>query len=207
MPLGLKAKKIRGIVFDLDGTLVDSALDFDRMRAEIGLPGGAPVLESVERMPDGERKRRSLEILLRHEMEGAARARAIAGAVEFVDSLRERGVRVGVLTRNLREPSELSLKRSGFVLGPEGLYPILTRECAPPKPHPAGLTRIFSEWGLSPSCCAMIGDYKFDLLAGRAAGAFTVLYAPHERPDYADQADHVFSSYSALALEFHPLCD
>ena len=40
--------KIHGVVFDLDGTLVDSALDFAAMRRDMQLPAGQPILEAFE---------------------------------------------------------------------------------------------------------------------------------------------------------------
>jgi len=41
---------IRGIIFDLDGTLADSQLDFDAMRREMELPLGLPILEALTRL-------------------------------------------------------------------------------------------------------------------------------------------------------------
>ncbi len=38
---------IRGAIFDMDGTLVDSRLNFDEMRCEMGLAGGLPLLEAI----------------------------------------------------------------------------------------------------------------------------------------------------------------
>ncbi len=43
---------VRGVIFDLDGTLVDSGLDFDLMRREMGLPPGKPLLESFDLLPE-----------------------------------------------------------------------------------------------------------------------------------------------------------
>ncbi len=42
----------RGVIFDLDGTLVDSGLDFDEMRREMQLPPRQPILEAIARLPD-----------------------------------------------------------------------------------------------------------------------------------------------------------
>ena len=41
---------IRGVIFDLDGTLVNSGLDFVQMRSEMGLAPGLPLLEAIERL-------------------------------------------------------------------------------------------------------------------------------------------------------------
>ena len=43
--LGIDVSGIKGVVFDLDGTLVDSRLDFDAIRAELDFPQGRPILE------------------------------------------------------------------------------------------------------------------------------------------------------------------
>jgi phosphoglycolate phosphatase-like HAD superfamily hydrolase len=41
---------IRGVVFDLDGTLVSQELDFEAIRREIGLPTGTPLLEALRQL-------------------------------------------------------------------------------------------------------------------------------------------------------------
>ena len=49
-PTADDGRRVRGVVFDLDGTLVVQELDFDAMRREIGLPPGTPLLEALEGM-------------------------------------------------------------------------------------------------------------------------------------------------------------
>ena len=73
---------VKGVVFDLDGTLVDSSLDFDAMRRDMGLALDSSILEEVERM-GGIRAERCRKILERHELEGARRAVLIRGGREF----------------------------------------------------------------------------------------------------------------------------
>ena len=83
-----------GIIFDLDGTLVESNLDFDSMCAEMRLPRGVPVLEAIAELPADEQLRCN-EILHRHETVGAARAEIMPGARSFLHRLAERGLRRG----------------------------------------------------------------------------------------------------------------
>jgi FMN phosphatase YigB (HAD superfamily) len=66
---------VRGVIFDLDGTLIDSALDFDQMRADMGFAPGQLILETFESLPEGERKARCREILHGHEYRGAVARR------------------------------------------------------------------------------------------------------------------------------------
>ena len=72
--------KIHGVIFDLDGTLVDSGLDFPQMRREMGLPAGMPILEGLAEIGPGERFNECLRILDRHEQEAAERATLMPGA-------------------------------------------------------------------------------------------------------------------------------
>src|SRR4029079_1680676 len=93
---------IRGIIFDLDGTLADSQLDFDAMRREMELPPGQPILESLLHLPP-ERAERSQRILHRHELAGAERATALPGTHELLAVLKARGIPCAVATRNSRQ--------------------------------------------------------------------------------------------------------
>ena len=75
---------------------------------------------------------------------------------------------------------------------------VLTREDAPPKPDPAGLTAICRAWQVRASDVLFVGDFQLDLLAGRRAGITTVLYAPDGPPAYAREADFVVAHLSEI---------
>src|SRR5690242_16547721 len=92
--------RVRGVVFDLDGTLVVQELDFEAMRREIGLPSGTPLLEALERL-DGLGRAAALEVLRRHELAAAETAVLNPGVAAFLDDLARRGVRRAVLSRNM----------------------------------------------------------------------------------------------------------
>lgn len=162
---------IRGVIFDLDGTLVDSRLDFDAMRLEIGLPRGMPVIEGVLTLPDGE-KQRGWEIVERHERIGADTATVIPGVLKLLDELRKRDVHVAVVTRNGRSFACETLTRLRLPI-----ELVMTRDDAPPKPDPQAIINILDAWRLPAARTTMVGDFRFDLEAGRAAGTRTVLYS------------------------------
>ena len=182
--------QIRGIIFDMDGTLVDSRLDYDAIRREMGLSEGIPILEGLERVPDGSQRDRMLEVMHAHELRGADEAVPIEGVMEFLSHLEERGVSSAVLTRNSRESTARTLTRLNH-----SFSQIITREDALPKPDPAGVHLIAQRWGLPPHEMIVIGDYLFDIQAGRRAGARSILFAPGSRPDYAHEADFVLQHF------------
>jgi HAD superfamily hydrolase (TIGR01549 family) len=183
-------KNIRGLIFDLDGTLVDSQLDFDLMRREMELPPG-PILESIAALPPDHAERCHL-ILRKHEVLGAERATLLPGVTQLLNLALEREIPVGIVTRNSREISEGVLGRLRIK------YDILlTRDDGPIKPDPWAVRHICETWNVPARQVVMIGDYQFDVLSGREAGARTVLLTnpipPHEYPNH-EQADLLISS-------------
>lgn len=182
----------RGVIFDLDGTLVVQELDFEAMRREIGLPSGTPLLEAVERMTGPERAR-ALEVLLRHERAAARTARLNPGVAEFLSWLDACRVRRAVLSRNMREAVELVLGRCGL-----RFEAVVAREDAPYKPSPEGIWKICEGWGLSAGEVVVIGDYLYDIEAGRSAGARTALVTHGKSWPFADRADLTFPSFEEI---------
>ena len=92
------------------------------------------------------------------------------GVSEMLAALHNRGILRAVFTRNAREITLATLDRLKL-----DFETIVAREDAPPKPNPAGIWRICEAWNLSRRQVAMVGDYAFDIEAGRRAGVWTVL--------------------------------
>ncbi|MFO8007105.1 MAG: HAD family hydrolase [Candidatus Brocadiia bacterium] len=158
---------IRGVIFDMDGTLVDSPLDFRRIREECGVPPDRPVLEHLESLGQAER-RRVEAILARHEHRAASECTVRDGAAEVVAELKERGYRTALLTRNSADSVRAVLERF-----PLALDCWVSREHACPKPSPEPVLRIARSLELEPRELLVVGDYLFDVQAGKAAGSRT----------------------------------
>ena len=183
---------VRGVIFDLDGTLVDSGLDFDAMRAEMEIAPGHSILEALELLPEP-RAAACREILARHEQAGVDRAALLPGVEQFLVRVNAVGWRRAILTRNSRAMSLATLDKFGFAFDP-----VVAREDAPPKPDPAAIWKICETWGMSPAEVVVIGDYRYDLEAGRRAGSRTVLYAGGRSLadiPYRNLADFVVDSF------------
>ena len=168
---------LRGLIFDLDNTLVDSRLDFDAMRREMDLPAGLAILEAIERLPPPQAAR-CREILHRHELEGAAQATLLPGVAELLAEVRRRGLHQAIATRNSKPVAEATLSRLGIEI-----ELVLTRDCGPIKPDPWPVLHACQKWGTRRDEVAVIGDYRFDIECGRAAGAKTVLLTHDDNPD------------------------
>ncbi len=189
---------VRGVIFDLDGTLVDSGLDFDLMRREMGFSHGRPILETIESLPEHEAER-CRAILARHEWAGATAATLMPGVAEFLAELHTRGIRRAVFTRNARAVAQATLDRLSL-----DFDTLVAREDAPAKPDPTAVWRICEEWRIAPSDAALIGDYHFDIEAGRRAGVRTVLFTAGGEPlpecgaDIADRTLRCFTQPAEL---------
>ena len=163
------------MIFDLDGTLTEPLLDFPAIRRELGVAPGAPILEALEHVSPDERARAEV-ILRRHELDAIRAATLADGCRELLALLGARGVPVAILTRNVREAVDHFIERFGF-----RFHAVYTREDGPPKPSPEGARALCRALGVAPSEVLAVGDYKYDIFAGRDAGCRTVLVA-HEPP-------------------------
>ena len=114
------------VIFDLDGTLTVPCLNFNAIRSEIGVTG--PILEAIADL-DPDQRERADRVLLRHEREAARQARLQNGAVEVVNTLRNKGYPVAILTRNARATVDLVLDKFNLVVDA-----IRTREDGAIKP-------------------------------------------------------------------------
>ena len=102
--------QLKAIIFDMDGTIVDSGLDFDLMRSDIGIPKSEPILEHLEaRQEDKEYISQALKIIGQHEQRGASTSTIIRDFKEFSNFLQNKKIPNGLLTRNSKFVMDLSL--------------------------------------------------------------------------------------------------
>jgi phosphoglycolate phosphatase len=182
---------LRAVLFDLDGTLIETHIDFPAMTAAMqelarahsvpaSVTEGKDILGLVdaaaeyvqERGGDGLALRRTafaeLEAM---EIAGCAHPNLLPGTHELLSGLVNRGLKVGIVTRNCRAVSVRLLAR--FAL-PHHL--LLTRDDVPKtKPNPEHLWAALEYLGESPEHTAMVGDHWMDIQAGVRAGCAATL--------------------------------
>ncbi|KTT37313.1 HAD family hydrolase [Pseudomonas oryzihabitans] len=159
-------------VFDLDGTLTLAVHDFAAIRRHLDIPEQADILHHLADLPATEREAKHAW-LFEHERELAVAARPAPGAVALVRTLHERGRHLGILTRNARDLALLTLAAIGL----EDCFEpaaVLGRDEAAPKPDPGGLLHLADLWQVAPGSLVMVGDHRYDLECGRAAGCRTL---------------------------------
>ena len=185
-------RRFDAVIFDMDGTIIESLIDFAAIRAELGVPPTQGILEAIDAMPP-QRRDEAHRKLLQHELEAARRADLIPHAAGTLETIRRAGLKTALLTRNAREAMEMVLRR--FNLHFDLAW---SREDGPIKPEPVGVLRACRALGVRPKRAACVGDFHYDIIAANAAGAASVLLILSDRPAYADEADYVITNLLQL---------
>jgi len=181
---------IRAVIFDLDGTITQPFFDFDSIREEVGLDRDAgPILEAMEKMGPQQR-RRAEQILHFHEQRAVKESVLNDGTMETLKALRAAGIAIGILTRNTRANALAVLEKHG--LESDG---VIAREDGPVKPDTFGVVRLCEQFNAKTQETLVVGDYLFDLICAKAAGAIAVLLKNHKQTeDFAEYADFTINS-------------
>ena len=199
----------KAVLFDLDGTLVDSAPDFiaviNRMRADRGREAMSPadlrpVVSKGSRamlaagFPDvaaSEREAWVQEFLDRYEAELGLHGKPFDGVERMLAALEAHATPWGIVTN---KPEYLARKLMPL-LGWESRCAVLIGgdTLAVRKPDPLPLLHAAESIGIVASDCVYVGDDERDILAARAAGMPSVValwgYRLHEDDPFAWQGD------------------
>ncbi len=216
---------MRGAIFDLDGTLADTAADLLGAANAVLAPRGLPLLElardklfagrggrsmihrslSLMETPPSEAAAEAIAddlypgLLLAYEGRLADETRLYDGVVGCLDALAAAGWRLGVCTNKPERLAVMLLERLG-VLGRFGAV-LGADSLAVRKPDPEHLHETALRCGARPDLCVMLGDTRVDVLTARAAGVPCVLtsfgFAAEPLDDLA--ADAVVGHYDEVA--------
>lgn len=169
-----KSARIRGVLFDFDGTLtVPGAINFRAIKRDLGCPSEHPILEYIEMQPV-ERRVLLREILEVHEEAAARAAVPNRGVKACLSNLERMKVPFGIVTRNSLRSIQTALSRfQGFSMADFAV--VITRDNSLPKPHPDGVIKAACAMGFASAELLVVGDFRFDVMAGKSAGARTAL--------------------------------
>lgn len=201
--------RVQSVLFDLDGTLVDTHIDFALMKREMialalktGLEPseieGLDILGIAKAAANNDATglpyARAMSILEEIELRHARDTELVPFAVEAVAVLRDNNIPVGVVTRNCRKASEISLSIAGVI--PDVL--ICREDSLNHKPHPEPILLALKHLNAQPGNSIMVGDHIMDVQGGKAAGLKTIGFLREDRPD--DFFDAVGPDFVARSL-------
>lgn len=196
---------IRCVLFDLDGTLLDTAPDLGHALNRLLEEEGRQPLEQKVIRPEASNGARGLLRLgfglkpgdarydsmrqryLSHYSKHLAReTRPFEGVSTLLQALPGRGLTWGIVTNKPRGLTEPLLNRIALPGSP--CCVVSGDSAAQPKPHPAPVLLACEQAGLAPSECVYVGDAYRDIEAGRRAGTYTIA----ARYGYIDPGDDPF---------------
>ena len=202
------SKSLNSLLFDLDGTLMDTSGDLiaacNRAMAEFGLTpvpdadlkpqisgGATAMLRRALQHPDNEGHDIDLDALLQrmlvdYETNIAVHTRLFGGMADVLDLLDSRGIPWGIVTNKVERFTLPLLRALEFDTRPGCV--ISGDTLAEKKPHPMPMLEASRQLGCEPEACAYIGDARRDIEAGRNAGMKT-LAASYGYVDASDPAD------------------
>ncbi len=211
------------VLFDLDGTLVDSVPDLaycvDEMMKQIGMPvrGEAAVRDwvgngvqrlteralvgAVEGMPDQDLMDKAYPIFLElYKHNNAVRSCVYEGVIEGIEWMLEQGYRIACVTNKAEAFTIPLLKDKG--LHDYFEFIVSGDTCAEKKPHPMPLLHAAKLMGVEPENALMVGDSRSDVKAARAAGfhIFCMTYGYNHGEDIRDyNPDVIMDSFTEFA--------
>lgn len=221
------SRPVQAVLFDLDGTLIDTAPDFIRIiglmcqQAQIQVPADelirAQVSEGARAMvqliyPDLEINSPELLAIRQQFLDIYQQNIAVDTCLfphmnHLLDSLDTLGLPWGIVTNKPRGLSELLL--AALNLSTRCQVLVCPEDVTHSKPHPEPMYLAAQQLGIAPERIIYVGDHPRDIDAGRAAGMPTVLAAyGYLPPAYRDdleawQADHIVYTVEQLIELIH----
>jgi len=189
----LLPNKVKGVIFDLDNTLVSSSLDFTNIRTLLGCPKGMDVLDFVDSLPEKE-KLEGHQLLIDHEMTDVVNARKLPGTDELLSLLARLNIPCAIVTRNSNEAALSKIKNNGI-----DISLILTREDYKAKPAPDALLYLADYWQKPTANLLYVGDYLYDVQAAINAKTMSCLVTYGENLAYAELATLVVKNLNELS--------
>lgn len=160
--------KIEAILFDMDGVVIESALDVAEIKRALFGDASIFIIEGINNLPE-DQQAGAWKLVEDMEIEAARTAKIYPEASELLEWMDKQGLKRGIITRNCRASVEVINRRINQDMGV-----IVAREDAEPKPAPDGVLLAMDILGVTPDSTLMVGDFTFDIDAGSAAGCRTV---------------------------------
>ncbi len=185
---------IKAIVMDMDGTITKFNLDYMEARRRalqelenmhLRTPEMTEQLslylvlkklkDSLDAQGFANLRRTFYNLLEEMELKAAQEVTLYPGAVETLQKLRGRGLKIGIVTNNGRVGTKLTLKR--YELGSYFDAVVTRDDCEEMKPDSGPVLKVLKEMHVSPEEAILVGDGVMDVMAARAAGLPSVAVA------------------------------
>jgi HAD superfamily hydrolase (TIGR01509 family) len=179
---------IKGVVFDFDGTLVDSmkiiyetlndalskrslpTIELDLLGRMAGRPISDIIRVKVD-VPESTIETIETDVFRAYVQFCRTNCQLLPNVENILKILKSRRVKLGLLTTTPRKPLEIVVNKLALTCYFDIM---LAKEDVRNKPDPDGLERIIRTFGISKNECLYVGDSPTDVLTGKAAGVKTI---------------------------------
>lgn len=202
-----------GVIFDMDGVLVDTGWAHRQAWLDLGAREGLPMTEELFRSTFGMQNNAILPMLRpgisdlemtrladwkerRYREVVQGRPELAPGVVPLLKDLKQHGFRLAV--GSSAPPENLDIFWHGASLQEYFDARVTNEEVRESKPSPQTFLRAAEKLGLAPACCAVIEDAVPGVQAGRAAGMIVVAVTTTRKREDLAKADHIVNSLTEL---------
>ena len=191
---------VKAVLFDFDGTLTKpGCIDFNLIKRAIGCPIESFILEFIETLDDNVKREKATSTLENFENKAAECSEPNSGAEELLLYLRSNGLSTGIISRNSLE----SIKRSfhNFKKIKYSDFDVIISRDDPvrPKPYADGVILAAKKLKVDIKELVVVGDFLFDIQAGKNAGSITVFLNNGLEHDFTEpESDYTISQLGEL---------
>ncbi|WP_163920280.1 HAD family hydrolase [Photobacterium sp. Alg240-V54] len=193
MQTPIPCNMINGVIFDLDNTLVSSALDFDWLRQQLGCSADTDLLQYIDEIPNISLREQLQQTVIDYELADARQSTIMPQCQQLLSYLNQKNIPTAVVTRNCAQAAMLKINHHKLQF-----KHIVSREDFAPKPAPDALVYIAEQWQLAPQNILYVGDYIYDLQAAYHANMPSCLVTNGEDLPFTQQASIVVQSLGGL---------
>ncbi|MEM0146563.1 MAG: HAD family phosphatase [Conexivisphaerales archaeon] len=196
---------IKGVAFDLDGTLIDSAETLmlawsntfkefglnvkpSEIRKYVGLSPAVIASKFINNLSNDDVEKMK-GIRKKYFIENIWRIKIFPDALSTILKLKEMGIKASIATSMGKDMINEII--NNFNLNQLVCCWVSSEEVKNPKPEPDVFLKAFSKMNLSPNECISVGDREYDIIAGKKAGSLTALIVRDQysksiniKPDY-----------------------
>ncbi|MBN1223419.1 MAG: HAD-IA family hydrolase [Candidatus Aminicenantes bacterium] len=190
--------KLRGAIFDMDGTVVDVPYDWKQIKEELKTQG-KPILSHLQSLAEPD-KSAKWKILEKHENQATRKAVLKKGMKDFLRYLKERSLKTALVTNNSRKNVRYILEKFDL-----DFDIVLSREMGLWKPSGAPFSAVLKALKLSKEECCVIGDTFFDIEAAKDVGIRQVFILNEDRDKFVSTQARIFPTVQDLEKYIEPL--
>ena len=190
--------KLKCVIFDMDGTVVDVSYDWKQIKEEL-MTRGQPILAYLNNLKEPERSEK-WKVLEKYENEATQNARLKKGMREFLNFLSVHEVKKALVTNNSQKNVSLLLKKFDLVFDL-----IISRESGLWKPSGAPFLAVLKKLELRREECCVVGDSHFDVKAANEADIPHIFILNEDKERFASLNAEIFSSVCALKKRIEDL--